>query len=347
MTQNKRHRITRIVVTTCIFICFGMMFYPFWTPLLLAALFAFGLEPMMSRISSLLGKRRLTTFILLFSFVVLSTLMAALILWRIIVKASEYSKQGFDKTKLYISIQHFLETSTKYLHSISQRYDISPDSLPDLSAMIGDLGKKFIELMTAFAGGLPVFILNFFVFTLALYFFLTQAKRIKAAIGGLDLLTLDQLDQLVTAVQNSSYRSLVTTTLIGLIQASVVSVFAWGCGYTEFLVIFVGTFFCSMIPIIGAGPVAFILAVLSFAQEQYTEVIVLILATLIAGSIDNILRPFLVAGTESKIHSAVSLVALVGAIMFYGMPGLLLGPILLELAFVVVPILYSSKMTNE
>jgi predicted PurR-regulated permease PerM len=47
----------------------------------------------------------------------------------------------------------------------------------------------------------------------------------------------------------------------------------------------------------------------------------------------------LVSSNEEELHPIISLVAIIGAIIVYGIPGLLLGPILTQVAFRIIPLL--------
>ena len=123
------------------------------------------------------------------------------------------------------------------------------------------------------------------------------------------------------------------------------SFFSAFCGFHEFLVIFVITFFFSLVPLIGAAPIAFFLSVLSFFQDHIGAGITLLVATAITSSIDNIIKPMMLKTEE--VHPALSLLALIGAILIYGPIGILLGPVLTSLVFKIGSILFPPVESDE
>ncbi len=58
--------------------------------------------------------------------------------------------------------------------------------------------------------------------------------------------------------------------------------------------------------------------------------------------------PFVVnSGGADDLHPVLSLLALIGAIIVYGAAGILLGPILTQLALKIVPILFPRAELTE
>jgi predicted PurR-regulated permease PerM len=64
----------------------------------------------------------------------------------------------------------------------------------------------------------------------------------------------------------------------------------------------------------------------------------MLVVSLIASVIDNILKPLL-AGGDTKISAIVGFTSVVGAIIMMGLPGLLLGPVIMNLFARMMPIL--------
>lgn len=108
-------------------------------------------------------------------------------------------------------------------------------------------------------------------------------------------------------------------------------------GFYEFFLIFVITFTLSFIPVIGAAPMSFVLAITAFIMGNSGNGIGLLVVTLIAGSIDNIIKPYVVSSKEAGIHPIIALMGIIGAIFVFGLPGLLLGPLLLQLGTELLP----------
>jgi predicted PurR-regulated permease PerM len=98
----------------------------------------------------------------------------------------------------------------------------------------------------------------------------------------------------------------------------------------------------SIIPVLGAGlvwgPIAIYLFVTGTATGTYWKGIVLLIYGLLAMSgIDNALKPKII-GDHARVHPLIILFGILGGIQFFGLPGILLGPMVLALFDVVMGI---------
>jgi predicted PurR-regulated permease PerM len=85
--------------------------------------------------------------------------------------------------------------------------------------------------------------------------------------------------------------------------------------------------FASVLPVLGTalvwGPAVIVLAV----QDRYGAMIgMLVIGWLLASNIDNLIRP-MVYRRVSNIHPMITLVGAFAGIKYFGLPGLLLGPL--------------------
>ncbi len=346
MKAEFKHKISRLLLTIVIFALFGVMFMPFFTPLLMAALFGFALERIVSRHAPKRSKRKLPTALILFAFFLLIALPIGLISYRIVSMAQQLAATDLQKTSFFQSIESLVN---KVALSVQHLFEKMGSPLPDgaITDYLPKAGSAILTYTAGFATSAPEFILNLFIFSLALYFFLTESRMVRRAFSSLRILHEQELDELIRVTQRSSYTTLVVSATIGAIQASVVAVGGLIFGYKEFFLVFVITFFTSFIPVIGAAPVAVLLSLLSFIQGEMGAGIGLLVVAIVAGSVDNVIKPWIVASSsEENLNPIISLVAIIGAIIVYGLPGLLLGPILMELALKIVPILYGDKKTE-
>jgi len=94
--------------------------------------------------------------------------------------------------------------------------------------------------------------------------------------------------------------------------------------------------FASLIPLVGAGLVWFPVVLLRFATGTPGQaLLLLVLCAVFISSLDNFIRPFLLHA-RIKLHPLLIFIAIIGGIDFFGINGLLLGPILLVLFFTAV-----------
>ena len=136
---------------------------------------------------------------------------------------------------------------------------------------------------------------------------------------------------------------LVSTVVVATAQALVISLACLMAGYTDFIIVFMITFFMAFIPVIGSAPISIALIIYSLMNAQFTSGVIIIIAAIIAASIDNIIKTYMLTGEgTSGVHPFVSLLALIGSFGLFGFAGLFLGPIICELAFQIGAILVST-----
>jgi predicted PurR-regulated permease PerM len=163
---------------------------------------------------------------------------------------------------------------------------------------------------------------------------LTKTEFFNKWFNHLNLFTQNQVDQLSGLLQRICHLVLVSSVLVAAVQALVVSVACYFSGYTDFMMIFMITFFMSFLPVIGSAPISIAMIIYSFLNSNITGVVILIAGAVITGSIDNIIRTYMLTTAEKEgAHPFVALLALIGSLSLFGFLGLFLGPIICELAY--------------
>lgn len=340
-------KLVRILITAVIFVAFGFMFFPFWKSLLMAALFGFALAKWVDRIGPQ-QSRRFPTILILIGFLLLVMVPILFVALRVAQSVSNLRTDKLTQMPIYQNLEHLVSKWQDSVQSMMETVHLDPSDLPQPMVLFSKAASWLVDQTTAIVGNLPDFVLGLFVFTIALYFFLTDSKGIRQFFIKLKVLEHRELDEIISIVQRSSYVTLVASTVIGAAQALTVATGSWIFGYSDFILIFIITFFVSFIPVIGAAPVALVLALLSGANGEIGSAIGLAVVAAIAGSVDNFLKPLFVSSSmETDIHPVVSLLAIVGAVIAYGIPGLFLGPILMELTLRIVPVLFKQETAGD
>lgn len=129
--------------------------------------------------------------------------------------------------------------------------------------------------------------------------------------------------------------------ITGFVQSVMVTL---GCIFlTDFdpILIFVITFVFSFIPVIGAAPVAIVLAIYQFSIQQPTSAITLLALSILVGVSDNILRAKLM-GRKGGENAFLNFLASIGGIYLWGVAGIFTGPLVVALTIRTVPLLWEE-----
>src|SRR5262249_34126171 len=155
-----------------------------------------------------------------------------------------------------------------------------------------------VNVSTGFISHLPSALLGVFVFCVALYFFLVEGRTLKAAFLHTHLLSRDEADALIRVLQRSCSSVVLTSISIGIVAASMVGLGAAIFNGGDFMVVFVITFFCSFIPVIGAAPVALMIALFKLVVASYGQALGMLCVAALVGVVDNGIRPYLISSAE-------------------------------------------------
>lgn len=343
MVKWDRQNIFRFFVTAVFVGAFVAMFIPFFSEILLAGIFAFAVEPRLGKVlqaKHLRWRPSVAVILILFFTVVLTPI--SIVGYKAYAFFSQIAKSGFQNSEFFKKLVLLKTGLLDRADSLLGRMNLTEQI--DLSALSDDgmnsMGNWIMGASTSLVTNLPALMISIFVFCVALYFFLAEAGPIRRGFYRWELLPKGQADKLIHILQTSSYMTVVTSIVIGCIQASVVTIGAIACAAGDAVVVFVATFFFSFIPVIGAAPVALVLASYKFVIGMTGQGIALLIVAMVAGTVDNLVRPYLISSYDEGLHPLVSLMALIGALVVFGMPGLFLGPVIASVAVRIYPVLY-------
>ncbi|WP_295903732.1 AI-2E family transporter [uncultured Bdellovibrio sp.] len=313
--------------------------WPFLGPLVLAGIFALGLNDFINTISrkTKLSRNSSITLTVLAGFAIF-WIPITLAIYRIVVHISQ--PQGIETDRIVSQIHNLKEFVLEYLKKVSDwtGTDVAGPARGMMENTMQKTGEMIFNYSSQFLGQLPAIFLASFVFTIVLIVLLVKSSDVRELVMKYSPFNSEATDNLVEVFKSSCSVTLFSTLVIGLIQASIIGIGSLIFGEGDFWLVLTVTFFVSFIPVIGAAPVGFLLAVLAFIGGRTGSGVGLTIVAIIAGTIDNILKPFMV-GKENKINPVVGFTCVVGAIIMMGLPGLLIGPVIMNLFVGLSPIL--------
>lgn len=328
-------------ILTAVYSAFLILFWPFKSALLLAALFAMAATPVLNRWEKKIHKEKLIIFLLVFGllFVVIAPL--TLIVTKVILNISQLQQDSISQLPIYKNIESVISSSWQFLNNLSARFDFSLDF--DIQSALPRVLQFIIPWLTASVAKFPQFLLQLFIFMVSLYFFLLKRREFLGWFEERKLLSKVSLGQLVNLLQKVCYTVVFSTIIVASVQAAIITLAASIAGFDNLMIIFILTFFMAFIPVVGSVPVSLTLAVYCFLQGETGNGVIMVCAMLFAGGIDNVIRAYILSAEEGALHPMISLITLIGALALFGVPGLFLGPIIAELAFAIGKIMNNSS----
>lgn len=348
LTKSDRlQTISRIILLLVFCIPFVLMFTPFFYSILIAAFVALGIEPILQKIGTRTKRKKYFGAALFLTLVVFIFVPMTLFFARVVKTLKTFTPEFMENSQFLHALFDVWEAIQNQIKSIADLLGIDPQVLPSKQDLISGLGPVLIENAKLFLSSLPHLALSLFVFFSMLVLLTTRAGLIKKLFVDLKLLPEEEIEQITQSLKSSCYLILVSILLIGTLQALIVSMGSLIFGYHEFFLIFTFTLFFSFIPIIGAAPVAVLLSIISFLNGNPFSGVGMGIVAIVAGTIDNILKPYIFSSESKNLHPLVSLFGIIGAISVFGIPGLIIGPLIMQVTLKIGPELVRKLMLPQ
>jgi predicted PurR-regulated permease PerM len=197
--------------------------------------------------------------------------------------------------------------------------------------VVGAIGTFLANSVSAATRGTVLFVFQFFLLLYTMFFFLKDGPRMLQSV--MLYLPLDQGDkeQMLDKFTSVTRATLKGTVVIGVTQGGLAGLAFWVAGIDG--VIFWTTLMIvlSIVPGIGAALVWVPAVLLLIAQGAVWQGVGLALfCGLVVGTVDNVMRPWLV-GRDTKMHDLMILFSTLGGLLLFGATGFIVGPILAAL----------------
>jgi predicted PurR-regulated permease PerM len=201
----------------------------------------------------------------------------------------------------------------------------------DLLRTVAERGGTFVaNLFPSIINGALDLLLIIGLMYFVLYYMYTEEEPMRKAVR--DYLPFNDVTMrdMYTELRNSINANVVGQGLISLVQAGLVSLGFVIFGFTDALFWGVVSFFVSFIPVLGTplvwGPAAIIAIVQGYTGRG---VGMLLYGLILVMNIDNVLR-FSIAKKLGDIHPLVTIIGVVIGVPFFGILGLVIGPLLIS-----------------
>ncbi len=130
---------------------------------------------------------------------------------------------------------------------------------------------------------------------------------------------------------------------IGIIQGLVLGIGLFIFRVPNALFLTVLAMIAGVFPVVGTTIISIPVIIYLFVFGNMIPVLGMVVFAIISSSIDNFLRPMIVS-RKTKINSGILLVSMIGGLLFFGVLGLLLGPLVISYLLILLE-LYRKKTT--
>lgn len=209
------------------------------------------------------------------------------------------------------------------------------------------IASFLVAALSTVTSGTSAFILRFFVFLYALFFFLPMKTSVFAQAlrySGLPEKLQADMDHKILSVSRATIKGTLT---IGVIQGALGALGFWAAGIDGAVFWGVVMTVFAAIPALGATPIVVSGAIfLGFQGEATIAVALGAWGIAVVGTIDNVLRPKLV-GKGAGMSDLWIFISTLGGLAAFGASGLILGPVVAGLFLVIWQAVSGIRTGND
>lgn len=316
---------------------------PFIAALVLGTLLAFMVEPLYLWLTKHRLKPSAASVAIVLTSAAIIVVSLATFVSLFITRAIQFAAAVRDQLRGGGPLENHLQTLNSWL----ARVGISLSSLNErLQAAAGAIASSLAGMAGTLASGTFSFILNLLFAMLAMHLVLRNWPRIVKLSIRISPLPERYTEALLSEFRNVGRMTILGTIITGLAQGVLAAIGFWISGVPQPLFFGMATAVASLIPAVGTllvwVPAA--LYLLSESRPAFAIVDLLWGALVVVGFSDYVIRPRLVGAAE--MPALIVFVALFGGVEAFGLPGLIMGPILMALAVAALR-LYAREQDGE
>jgi len=243
--------------------------------------------------------------------------------------SSELSTGKYDKYLTWAEGGYFFDLKTE----ISPFFDLDQVNLKQtILDVANDLKGFIINQTVSILGAISSILLSIFLLFFSMYYFFKDGSRIVDKIG-----YLSPLPSVYELELFKRLNIIIKAIVFGVLMASVAQGVVGGVGFMIAGIsgaVFWGTViaFASLVPVVGTAfvwvPASVILAI---SGQYWAAIFLFAWGALVVGSVDNLVRPYLIqgAGSKAKTYPLLTFFVILGGVFTLGFKGIIVGPILL------------------
>jgi len=239
-------------------------------------------------------------------------------------------------------VQNINEYLVKVLEQLKLDYGINLESRENIMQLTNWAGKMIPKILNSTLNAVVIFFFSFFIF----FFMIMNVRKMEAALMKWSPLknenTLALGGKLTKMIQSNA----IGIPVVALIQG-LVGVIGYAIGGVDNLWFwFVITTFSAMIPIVGSALAYVPLAIFLFSTGHvWTAVFIVLYGLIVIGSVDNIAR-FSLLKKLNNTHPLVTIFGVFFGMKIFGFLGLIFGPILISLFFLLIEV-YADEFNRK
>jgi predicted PurR-regulated permease PerM len=244
----------------------------------------------------------------------------------------------------YIRVQQHVSTGFEscagnkvcdFLRSPQVKYQIQANT-EKVTKYIEEGAKDFIF-------SIPKRIIELLIMLLSIFFFLRDGPEILSGLRNIAPLKDHHEEKIASQLKEVTRAIVYGIFVVAVFEAIIAALVFWLAGISSPILWAVVIAILAFIPLIGPAVIWVPAAAISLISHHPASAIILIIGGLVISSIDFFVKPRVI-GKRAKVHSLIIFVGLLGGIAFFGISGIVLGPLILALLITFLKIYKEERL---
>lgn len=339
-----------IALAVLIFYLGYLLLAPFFVPVAWACVFSILFHPLYKRLLVKMQRPGVTSLTVCLMIIIL---IIGPITYLGLALVEEVADAVSRVNDMYTTgqLQQILHLKLPWLESVKQNlssyFDVSKVNINELAKdAIDKIGRVVINQTTSLLTNATQAVMYFLMMIFATYYLLKDGHLVLERLRKFMPLSEEQTAMTFDRLRDVIYATMYSGAVIAILQGLLGGMLFWIVGIPSAL--FWGTImaFLSILPFLGAFIVYIPAGLILIVSGSYIKgIVVLVFGTIIVSQVDNLLRPYMVAGRTS-MHPLILFFAIAGGVALFGLVGIVVGP-LVAAAFLTLVEILELKVDRE
>jgi predicted PurR-regulated permease PerM len=306
---------------------------PYFTGLMLGTLLAFSLEPVYQWLTRRFRRPTIASLVTVLLALVISLGVTVGFVSLFVTRAVAFTTSVREQLRPGGALAAWVDTVTGWL----SRFGISPEGITNqLSTGAGEIASRSAGMAGWLASGTLTMLLGLLFALLAMHAVLRHWAHMVTTLAAVVPLRPEYTRQLLGEFRRVGRMTLNGTLLTGLAQGTLATIGFAISGVPHPLFFGAATALASLVPAVGTLLVWVPAGIYLFATGHVARAVVELAwgAVVVVGFSDYVIRPRLVG--DEAMPAVLTFIALFGGLEVMGLPGLIVGPVLMALAVAVL-----------
>jgi len=330
-----------------LYYCFRIM-QPFLMPVFLALVLSTLLTPLYETVARRLHNRPSLAALLVCVGLTLAIVLPVLLLSISLAREANDAYEHLRDPEMATKLQVWLNPSTNPI--LAKVREWLPASLRLVDVNIGEkigsqaqaIVKGTLAFTTTLAAGVINFLMDYVIMVVVLFFLLRDSAYFAQSVRQISPLSDVEEHLFVERFRVVTQATVVGNVATAAAQGVLSAVIFWIIGLPSPILWGSLTALLSLVPVVGTALIWIPWTIYLFAMGSVGRAVAfMLLQIVVVGGIDNVLRPLLIEG-RVKMHTLVVFFSILGGIGYFGILGILIGPLVFAIAIAFVEF-YGSR----